>query len=289
MTNFSDLTQSLINALDAPGIVLPVSGIKFFNHSEEVPDLVRQFQPDGFAVTSCYAIKAAMQDDAVFLTKDSIGCIAAAISLGMVDKKMSSPLEGERIYTEIMRKSSGRHKDFIPPSPLEFSNGTVYACRDAGQKDYALFGEEDSGRFNSRDIAVQAISGMPTIEPPTIQGVFYFSPEFDDINIIPDVVVMSVRPVLLCRIIQGYQFLTGERVRADVGGLRAGCSDLLVRPYLFNEINFSPYCLGARLIAKFEGDRMGIGMPYSLYERAVQGVEQSKSGFPFPQYPGAMG
>ena len=61
-----------------------------------------------------------------------------------------------------------------------------------------------------------------------------------------------------------------------------------MRPYLHQEINISPYCLGARLIAKFEGDRMGLGMPYFLYEQMVQGVEESRTGFPFPDYPGAI-
>jgi hypothetical protein len=32
---------------------------------------------------------------------------------------------------------------------------------------------------------------------------------------------------------------------------------------------------------------MGLGMPYSLYELTVQGVEASRTGFPFSKYPGA--
>jgi hypothetical protein len=32
---------------------------------------------------------------------------------------------------------------------------------------------------------------------------------------------------------------------------------------------------------------MGIGMPYSLFELTVQGIEESKTGFPFSEYPGA--
>lgn len=273
--------------MEVPGLLIPVAGVTFLKKTDDVPDEILQYQPHQYSTTSCHALKAAMLDDAVYLKKENIGCVAAAISLGLVEKKLPRPLKGKRIYTEMMRKSSGKGKAFTPPSPLEFSDGSVYACRDTGHQEYTLFGKEDSGRFKTRDIAMEAIARMPAIQPPVMQGVFYFSPDFDDVPVIPDVVVLSVRPVELCRVVQGYEYLTGERVRADVGGLRAGCSDLIVRPYLYNEINFSPYCLGARLIAKFEGDRMGIGMPYSLFELMVQGVEDSRTGFPFPQYPGS--
>jgi uncharacterized protein (DUF169 family) len=289
MNNFRSLTKRLIAAMEIPDIVIPVSGVKFFKKIDIVPDTILQFQPDHFSITSCHALKASMLDDAVYLGKESIGCVAAAISLGLVEKKEHKPLKGKRVYIELMRKSSGKGKNFTAPSPLDFSNGSVYACKDSGHQDFGLFGKDDSGRYKSKDIAVEAIARMPSIQPAIMQGVFYFSPEYDDTDIIPDVVVLSLRPVELCRIIQGYQFLTGERVRADIGGLRAGCSDLIVKPYLYNEINFSPYCLGARLLAKFEGDRMGLGMPYSFYELTVQGVEDSKTGFPFSKYPGAAG
>ncbi|MBU4010210.1 MAG: DUF169 domain-containing protein, partial [Proteobacteria bacterium] len=148
-------------------------------------------------------------------------------------------------------------------------------------------GKDDSGRYRTKSIARKAISDMLSLQPPTTQGVFYFSPDFEDVRIMPDVVILSLRPVELCRLIQGYQYLTGNRVEANVGGLRAGCSDLIVRPYLLKGINFSPYCLGARLIAKFEGDRLGMGFPFSFLETIVKGTEESKTGFPFPEYPGA--
>ena len=56
---------------------------------------------------------------------------------------------------------------------------------------------------------------------------------------------------------------------------------------LTQEMNVSTFCLGARLIAEFEADRMGIGMPYSMFADVVQGMEDSAGGFPFANYPGA--
>ena len=287
MSNFNILIKRLIKAMDVPNLKIPVAGVRIFKKNEEVPKEVKKYEPDGITINSCHAVRAATLDDAVYQTKNNIGCIAAAISLGIVDKNQSVTMEGPRIYTDIMKKSSDKGESFVPPSPAEFTSGMVYACKDAKKEDFALFGKEDSGRYETIEIARHAVSDMLALQPPTTQGVFYFPSNFEDTEIIPDVVIFSLRPVELCRIIQGYQFLTGDRVKADVGGLRAVCSDLIVRPYLLKEINFSPYCMGARLIGKFEGDRMGMGFPFSFLEIIVKGTEKSKTGFPFPKYPDA--
>ena len=128
---------------------------------------------------------------------------------------------------------------------------------------------------------------MIAIQPATTQAVFLYELEFDDANIEPDVIVMSVRPVELTRIIQAYQFHSGKRVNASMGGLRVVNSDLIIRPYLTQEMNVSNFCLGARLIAEFEADKMGVGMPFHIGKDIVQGMEDSKGGFPFAAYPGA--
>ena len=57
---------------------------------------------------------------------------------------------------------------------------------------------------------MKAIAGMHAIQPPIMRGIFYFSPGFDEVQVSPDVVLLSLRPVELCRVIQGYQFLTGS-------------------------------------------------------------------------------
>ena len=287
MTLFQTLCRRMNTAMEVPGLELPTAGVRLFRLADAVPEEVRAHEPDGMTVTSCQAIRAAMLDDAVYLTKDSIGCVAAAISLGMVDEDQPDPLEGEREYIRIMKAASGKEREFVPPAPSDFTGGTVYACKASGHEEFSLFGAADSGRYATTEIARKAISHMQSIQPPDIAGVFYYSPDFDEADVTPEVVVLSLRPVELCRVVQGYQYLTGERVTADIGGVRAGCSDLIVLPYMTGGINFSPYCLGARLIGRFDGDRMGMAMPLAKFKTAVEGMEQSTTGFPFPRYPGA--
>lgn len=274
--------------MGAPDLEIPTTAVKLFRGDVEIPEHIRKFTPDGLTLTSCQACRQASLGDAVCLTLETIGCTAAAITFGLVDQNQEYPLSGSRVYTDIMKAHAEKEVSFTPPSPKDFTDGSVYACRDAERQEFALFGEKDAGRYRDVATAGKAIKEMTVIQPPDTKAVFLYprGPVFDDI--IPDVIVMSIRPVELTRIVQAYQYNTGKRIEASMGGLRAVNSDLIVRPYLENKINISPYCLGARLIAQYEGDRLGIGMPTKIFQEIVKGMEDSSSGFPFHLYPDAI-
>lgn len=120
------------------------------------------------------------------------------------------------------------------------------------------------------------------------RAVLFHHPELnEELQVKPDVIVLGVRPEELTRLAQAWQFMTGERIEASMGGLRVVNSDLIVRPYKTGRINVSSYCLGARLIAKYGPDRMGMGIPASQFETLAEGMKRSFTGYPFPDYPGA--
>lgn len=286
MTTFQTLHRRMMTAMADWPLEIPTAGVKFYKKGESIPAEVAAFETQEVTLTSCQANRQASLGDAVLLTRSNIGCIAAAITLGLVDQHQKTPLEGKRVYTEIMHDQAAK-KDFESPSPEDFTNGTVYAAKAAGRPEFCLFGEKDSGRFKSPEIARKAIAQMTALQPAEIQGVFFYSLEFDEIDVIPDVVTMNVRPVELTRIAQAYMFLTGERVEGSMGPVRVVNSDLIVRPYLSGKMNYSSYCVGARLIAQYEADRLGLGIPWQAFETTVQGMVESQFGYPFPQYPGA--
>ncbi|MHC4077142.1 MAG: DUF169 domain-containing protein, partial [Planctomycetota bacterium] len=236
-TTIGVLYDRYIQAHKVAGLEIPITAVKFYKQGDKVPDAVRDFAVDGITVTSCQATKQASLGDPILLTRDNIGCVAAAISLGLVDENQETPIQESLVYTDIMRQQSGQGDDFHPPSPKDFTEGTVYACTEAGRPEFALFGDQDTGRFKDVATSKAAVAEMVAIQPATTQGVFLYSPTFTDADITPDVVVLSVRPVELSRIIQGYWFLTGKRLEASMGGLRMVNSDLIARPYLTNEIN----------------------------------------------------
>lgn len=288
MTRFQELYEDMIGAMNVEGLDIPIAGVKFYKHGESIPGAVTDCVPDGVTLTSCQSARQAGFGDSVLLNAESIGCVAAAITFGLVDKHQAHPMGDSLVYTDVMKGQSGLGEDFQPPTPEDFTNGTVYACTAAGRPEFALFGDADSGRFQSREVAQRAMADMVAIQPPTTQAVFIFARDFDDVEVEPDVVVLAARPVELTRIIQAYQFQTGKRVTASMGGLRVVNSDLMVRPYLTQELNVSTYCLGARLIGQFEADRLGIGVPFGQFEQIVKGMKLSQGGFPFQLYPGAV-
>jgi uncharacterized protein (DUF169 family) len=287
MTQIRNLYDRMITAMGVEDLSIPTACVKFYSNGDEIPTGVREYEPSGLTLTSCQSTRQASFGDSVLLTRKSIGCVAAAITFGLVDRNQNEPMGESLVYTDIMKAQASDKEHFSPPTPKDFSDGTVYACTAAGRSDFALFGEGDTGRYDSTETAQRAMGDMLAIQPATTQAVFLYALDFEDEDVEPDVVVLSVRPVELTRIIQGYQFHTGKRVNSSMGGLRVVNSDLIVRPYLNQDINVSTYCLGARLIAEFEADRMGIGMPFSIYNEVVQGMEDSSGGFPFQLYPGA--
>lgn len=284
-TTVGSLYSRYLAAHNVEGLAVPMMAVKFYKHGEEIPQEVKDLSPEGLTLTSCQATRQALLGDSVLLTRHNIGCVAAAISLGLVDAGEDKPLQDNLVYTDIMRQSSGKGESFVPPSPRDFTEGTVYACTSAGRPEFALFGPADVGRFQDQATAKRAIDEMMAIQPATMQGVFFYSVTFDDLDIVPDVVLLDVRPVELTRLIQGYWFLTGERLNVSMGGLRAVNSDLIARPFLTGQINVSTYCLGARLIAEFGPDTMGVGMPFDKFRTVVEGMEASRTGYPFELYP----
>ena len=288
MSELKEKYQRMIHHMGVPGLNIPMTAVKFYRgEGVEIPPAVLKYKHEGISLTSCQASKQASLGDAVCLTRANIGCVAAAITFGLVDQNEDKPLGGSRVYTDLMEKQASKAKAFQAPSPKDFTEGRVYACKDSGCDQFALFGKEDSGRYKDMATARKALADMMAIQPPDTQAVFFYSAQFQEMDLIPDVVILSVRPVELTRIIQAYQFNTGKRVTASMGGLRVVNSDLIVRPYLTGTINVSTYCLGARLIAQYEGNRMGVGMPYADFNTVVKGMVDSQTGFPFHLYPDA--
>lgn len=288
MSALKEQYTSMIENMGVPGLVIPMTAVRFFRGKDcAIPPEVLKYRPGGITLTSCQAARQAALGDAVCLTRDNIGCVAAAITFGLVDQNQSEPLGGSRVYTDLMEKQASREKTFQPPSPKDFTEGRVYASKDAGCDQFALFGKDDSGRYRDVETARRAVADMMAIQPADTEAVFFYSTEYEDLDLAPDVVILIVRPVELTRIIQAYQYNTGKRVTANMGGLRVVNSDLIVRPYLTGTINVSTYCLGARLIAEYEGDRMGMGLPYADFVEVVRGMADSRTGFPFHLYPGA--
>lgn len=285
-STIAGLYATMIEAMGVPGLEIPVAYVRLYRTDEVMPDALAKHEARGESVMCCQALRHVEGGEAILLTAANIGCVAAAITLGLVDENQATPLDGPRVYTCIMKEQSGLGQAFQPPSPAQFTSGEVYACRQAGRDEFALFGRQDSGRFKDVATARRAVAQMTAIQPPTIQAVLVYSNDYDELDIEPDVVVLSPRPAELTRLVQAYAFVSGERVRADMGPLRAVDSDLIARPYQSGEINVSSYCLGSRLLAGVPAERMGMGLPLARFREVVAGMVASAGGYPYHLYPG---
>lgn len=97
-----EMYSAMIAAMGVEGLKIPMTAVKFFKHGEDVPAPVMHNQIKDITLTNCQASRQASLRDVVCLTRDNIGCIAPAISIGLVDKDDEKPLGGSRVYTDII-------------------------------------------------------------------------------------------------------------------------------------------------------------------------------------------
>ena len=166
MTQIKNLYDRMISALSVEDLLIPTACVKIYSDGDEIPAGVREYEPSGLTLTSCQSTRQASFGDSVLLTRQSIGCVAAAITFGLVDKNQDQPMGESLVYTDIMKSQANDKEHFAPPTPKDFSDGTVYACAAAGRSEFALFGAGDSGRYDSTDTAQRAMGDMVAIQPP---------------------------------------------------------------------------------------------------------------------------
>ena len=271
---FDEACNRFMDIFDEPDSRVQPVGIKLIRKGQEIPAGTRSSE-EYQGVPWCEAVRiAAMDGEVVVIDKENVGCPAAAIALGLVDQYQGEPLFGTRKYTDMMETTA---------SPADFTSGTVYGCKASDNMQFALFGEGDTGRYETLDAAKNAVAGMTSIQPDIMDAAVAYPA--GTLGVAPDVVILGLLPKQVLLAIQGYNFLTGNRFLMSTIGIRAVCADLTALPFLEQRLNGSFFCLGARAVGGWEGDLLGLGMPLSVFERMVTGMERSAGGFPYKAYP----
>ena len=282
MANFSELFQRFVAAYEDDTVRIPCCGLRFVKNGEA--DLTDEFmrspqwiESDRFGRTlaSCgYSYKAAKGGWTLKVTAETIGCPAGAVSLGLVAADSTRSFQGG-CYVKPMAK---------PAVPKDFSAGYVYAPNQSGHPEFAMFGDEDCGRYETLEAARKAVAGMPVI-PPIMQAVYYYHPLRSGVTVDPDIVHIYCTPLQAMRLVQGYCFPTGERFTMSCIGIRGVSCDMTAWPYVHQEINGTFLCLGARGITGWEEEYVGFGMPITKFQEVVVGMEKSRKGFPYKIFP----
>lgn len=95
----------------------------------------------------------------------------------------------------------------------------------------------------------------------------------------PDVVVVVSNSYNVMRMIQGHGYLNGYTSNLRTVGLQAICQDLTSYPYNTKDINISLLCPGTRLVANWQADEIGIGIPFEKWYEVVEGVKETTNPF----------
>lgn len=271
---FPDAYRSYMSAFGTPDLPdIAAVGVKFVRRGASPPP---QAAPLEMAYTWCYAVKQASRGEVPLVTRDTVGCVMAGVALGLVDETDAQPLLGWRQYSQNMAAA---------PAPLDYKEGRVFACAAAAHQEFALFGADDPGRFRSVEAARRAFADMPKIQPACMDAVVAFPPEDELADITPDVVILALTPRETLRTIQGLTFSTGERFVASTLGVAGFSVDLTAYPYVTGKPNASFLCIGARIVGRWEGGLNGLGLPWPTFLSAIEGMRESRSGYPFQRYP----
>ena len=280
MSRFSDLYTRFEAVFQDESVKIPCCGLKFIQKTE--PDPIEAFSkspkwkdPYPRSLASCgYSYRSSRGGWTLRVTAGNIGCPAGAMSLGLL------PTDSAQVFTDgCYVKNMAK-----PATPADFTKGFVYAPKQSGHPEFALFGEEDCGRYETLEAARTAVAGMPTI-PPIMQTVYYYHPTESELEIEPDLVHLYCTPLQAMRVVTGYCFPTGKRFTMSCIGIRGVSCDMTAWPYVHDDINGTFLCLGARAITGWEEQFVGFGMPLHKFEAVVVGMEKSIKGFPYALFP----
>lgn len=95
----------------------------------------------------------------------------------------------------------------------------------------------------------------------------------------PDVVILVGSTYNVMRLIQGHGYFNGYTNNLRTVGLQAVCQDLTTYVYNTQDINISLLCPGTRLVADWQPNEMGLGIPFNKWYEVVQGVIETTNPF----------
>lgn len=95
----------------------------------------------------------------------------------------------------------------------------------------------------------------------------------------PDVVVVVSSSYNIMRMIQGHGYFNGYTNNLKTVGLQAVCHDLTTYPYNTKDINITLLCPGTRLVADWQVDEIGMGIPFEKWNEVVIGVKETTNPF----------
>ena len=125
------------------------------------------------------------------------------------------------------------------------------------------------GLYGSRDNAREVSGNMAFLKRPLHSVAVY---PLEDSPAEADVVLMICSVYQAMRIVQGYAYRFGFPSPIQMIGNQGVCAELTAQPLITGKINASVLCSGTRFACKWKDGEMGVGLPFGLFSRVVDGV-----------------
>lgn len=137
-------------------------------------------------------------------------------------------------------------------------------------------GRLKKGIYNSVETSKSVSDEMVFLEKKPY-GILIMPLEDFDEN--PDLIIVVGKSYPIMRLIQANAYKHGYTDNLKTVGLQAVCHDLTTYPYQTQDINISFLCPGTRLVADWEYDEMGIGIPFSKLFDIAEGLIKTTNPF----------
>lgn len=101
----------------------------------------------------------------------------------------------------------------------------------------------------------------------------------EDFDEEPDVVIVVGSSFPIMRLIQANGYKNGYTDNLKTVGLQAVCHDITTYPYETGDINITFLCPGTRLVADWEYNEIGMGIPFDKFYDIIEGLVQTTNPF----------
>ncbi len=128
------------------------------------------------------------------------------------------------------------------------------------------------GLYESMECASCVAAKMPCL-PFGMWGIIV--KPLEEFESAPDVVLVITNSRCTMRFIQGYTYFYGANDHFFMTGNQAMCVEATVIPYQNDRMNISMLCSGTRHKAQWNDDEIVIGLPFSRFEKTVEGIRKT--------------
>ena len=127
------------------------------------------------------------------------------------------------------------------------------------------------GLYANQSTALDALSGVPTLEPGVV-GVVVAPLASFSVDEAPDVAILVTPTYTAMRLVQGYSFHQSGGATSRLLGMHGICAESTAAPMLSGAMGVSLLCSGTRFMAKWDDDEIAVSLPAEQFREFVDGV-----------------